>query len=88
MAEGGKEASKYDRQDTEDVTDLPLCVPVSLGYRTVCSNKSASFHLLLSCYRSRHSTNIFSVPFACHVLKSPVSQVVATGSVASVLRSA
>lgn len=35
MAEGGKEVSKYDRQDTEDVTDLPLCVPVSSGCRTV-----------------------------------------------------
>lgn len=29
MAEGGEGASKYDRQDTEDLTDLPLRVPVS-----------------------------------------------------------
>lgn len=34
MAEGGGVgATKYDRQDTEDVTDLPLCIPVSLRER-------------------------------------------------------
>ena len=29
MAEGGAGATKYNRQDTEDITDLPLRVPVS-----------------------------------------------------------
>ncbi len=33
MAEGGKESNKYVRQDTEDVTDLPLRVPVSFRER-------------------------------------------------------
>lgn len=29
MADGGKGATNLERQDTEDVTDLPLYVPVS-----------------------------------------------------------
>ena len=32
MAEGGVGSTKFDRQDTEDITDLPLRVPVSSSY--------------------------------------------------------
>lgn len=35
MAEGRKGTTKFDRQDTEDVTDLPLYVPVSLA-ESIC----------------------------------------------------
>jgi hypothetical protein len=65
MAEGpGKSVDKipsFERQNTDEVEDLPLKIPVSRSWRFL-QKKHTSFSLL---NRSAPSTITFSVQYAC-----------------------
>ena len=78
MAEGGKPIDKvpsYERQNTDEVEDLPLKIPVSDLFTSWFLNRA---HHLLS--RFAPSTITFSAPYACAELMGAASPPVAIAS--------